>query len=104
MRTDSKSLNSDFTIAENPVEFTESKSFKVSKVLDNGALARCKSKEGYSLYYGSTVYIPASGQNLFYEGQIIEAPIGKKVVQIGVYRYKESKYSDEKVVPVLEFQ
>lgn len=89
------------TVSEQQTEFTLAKKFEVFQVLGDGALARCGDDEySISVFTGPIVYILNDDGNLFYDDQVIEVPDGKKVIQIGTYRYETQM--GEKVVPVLK--
>lgn len=89
------------TVSEQQTEFTLAKKFEVFQVLGDGALAHCEDDEySISVFTGPIVYILNDDGNLFYDDQIIEVPNGKKVIQIGTYRYETQM--GEKVVPVLK--
>lgn len=93
---------SQITVSEQQTEFTLAKRFEVFQVLGDGALARCEDDEySTSLFTGPVVYILMDDGNLFYDDQVIKVPEGKKVIQIGTYRYETQ--IGEKVVPVLKF-
>ncbi len=99
------------TYAEEWTEFMVARKFKVVKVLEDGAMAKCEDPDPFrsisdierpSTFYGPEVYIMTSGKNLFYDDQIVEVPAGQKAMQIGTWRFR--KYSSEKVVPVIVFK
>lgn len=94
--------NTDFIKAEQEIEFTTASRFKVFKVLDNGALARCENEKSQDSFYGPSVYILSDGQNLFYNDQIVEVPTGKKAIQIGTQRFDTDLFGN--VVPVIQFK
>ena len=79
------------------------------QVLDKGALALCRSRDGNPelgirpSYLGATVFIVDDGRNMFYDNQIIKVPEGKKAYQIGTYQYM-TKTETVKTVPVIEFR
>lgn len=92
---------SQITVSEQQTEFTLAKKFEVFQVLGDGALAHCEDDEyEYEYFTGPVVYILNDDGNLFYDDQVIEVPDGKKVIQIGTYRYETQM--GEKVVPVLK--
>lgn len=108
-KIESNKANSYYNIADNPIPFTLASKFKVFQVTDDGALAFCLDSENaddnelsVSYFMNPLVFILADTQNQFYDGQIIEVPTGKKIMQIGTYRY--STQASEKVVPLIEFQ
>ncbi|MCI2109155.1 MAG: hypothetical protein LKK12_04530 [Bacteroidales bacterium] len=96
------------TLSDHPIEFTESFDFKVLQVLDKGALALCRSRDGdpqlgvSPSYLGTTIFIVSDGQNMFYDKQIIAVPEGKNAYQIGTYQYM-AQSETMKTVPVIEF-
>lgn len=96
--------DSDFTLSEQPIDFTISDKFEVFQVLEDGALAHSQDKKytGTSIFADPVVYILSNGQNLFYDRQIIEVPEGKNAIQIGTYRY-DTKIG-QKVVPVIKVE
>ena len=103
----SHSLQSDvetdpnITQFDTPTEFTASNKFEVFQVLSTGALAQSRDYSFSSEIYGDPiVFIPAKGQNKFYDDQIIPVPTGSKVIQIGTFRYSSKLV--EHVVPVIE--
>lgn len=92
-------------LSETPIEFTEATEFEIFQVWEKGALAKCREKtlNNYSRFgfHGPVVYLPAEGENMYFDDQIIVAPAGKKVMQIGTFRYETAL--TEKVVPIIEF-
>lgn len=96
------SVGNQITVSRQQTEFTLAKRFEVFQVLDGGALANCEDDEySNSVFTGPVVYILMDDGDLFYDDQIIEVPEGKKVIQIGTYRYETRM--GEKVVPALKF-
>lgn len=76
---------------DEPDEVMSDRSYKVTRVLDNGsALARGKSEYGSS-YYGLEVLLWDENAN-YYDDQIVKAPNGKCFRQIGIYKSGMSTY------------
>lgn len=76
---------------DEPGEVMLDRSYKVTRVLDNGsALARGKSEYGSS-YYGLEVLLWDEDAN-YYDDQIVKAPNGKSFRQIGIYKSGMSTY------------
>lgn len=91
----------EITYAVKPSPFTVSNKFKVSEVLEHGVVAKCKEKD-VDLYFEPLIYIPADGQNMYYNDQIIRIPSGKKAVQVGTIKLNE--HHTRNVLPIIEFQ
>jgi len=76
---------------DEPGEVMSDRSYKVTRVLDNGsALARGKSEYGSS-YYGLEVLLWDEDAS-YYDDQIVKAPNGKCFKQIGIYKSGFSTY------------
>lgn len=88
---------------DEPIPFTEAKNFQVWKVVySNGALAHSRVKKGGDYYYTNPLVLFISDkENSLYDGQIIEAPNGSKVFQIGTYKYQTQKGVN--TVPIVRF-
>lgn len=97
LQTYNKNTDGEITYADKPSSFTASNKFKVDEVLEHGVVAKCKEKD-MDLYFEPRIYIPAEGQNMYYNDQIITVPAGKKAVQVGTIRRYSSVY------PIIEFQ
>ncbi|MDE5596185.1 MAG: hypothetical protein K2I89_11540 [Muribaculaceae bacterium] len=99
-QTSSRNTDGEITYAEQQAPFNVAKNFKVKDVLNNGVIAECKDKtySSIDLYGDPIIYIPAEGQNMYYNDQIITVPAGKKAVQVGTIRRYSSVY------PIIEFQ
>lgn len=79
------------TFFDEPGEVMSDKSYKISRVVSDGAaLARGKSEYG-SLYYGLEVLLWDEKAS-FYDDQIVKAPNGKCFRQIGIYKNGFSTY------------
>lgn len=93
------------SLLDEPVPFTEAKNFQVLQVVfSDGALAQSKKKMQYTgtVYYTDpVVLIIADKENAFYDNQIIKAPNGSKVMQVGTYNY--STQMGRKTVPIIRF-
>lgn len=84
-------LDNAMSFFDEPGEVMSDKSYKVTRVLDEGsALARGKSEYGSS-YYGLEVLLWDEEAN-FYDDQIVKAPNGKCFRQIGIYKSGFSTY------------
>ena len=85
---------------DEPTEVFPESTFKVQQVVrDNAALVSAGSSSFSSL---GTIYLLVNHNNHFYyDDEIINVPAGKKVRQIGIYRYTTS-LNLEKTVPVIE--
>lgn len=99
-QTSSRNPDGEITYAEKQTPFNVANKFKVHEVLENGVIAECKEKtySSIELYGEPKIYIPADGQNMYYDDQIINIPSGKKAVQVGTIR----RYNQ--VFPIIEFQ
>ncbi len=95
------------TYFENAVEYTGRKSFQVNKVLENGdAMARevTTVTSGGSVYTtgGVEVLLECNPESPYYDSQVVKAASGKKIMQLGTYRYKEYSFSDSpKTIPII---
>lgn len=93
------------TMLDNPVPFTEAKNFQVLQVVFNdAALAQSERRMEYSgsIYYTDPiVLIVADQENTFYDDQIVKAPKGSKVMQVGTYNYQTKM--GWKTVPIVRF-
>ena len=79
------------TFFDEPGEIMSDKSYKVSRVVSDGAaLARGKGEYGSS-YYGLEVLLWDENAN-YYDDQIVKAPNGKCFRQIGIYKNGFSTY------------
>ncbi|MCF0174570.1 MAG: hypothetical protein HUJ95_04435 [Bacteroidales bacterium] len=99
--TTAATAKENFNKFKEEIPFTATKRFKVSKVVEKGAFAESAKILGQDvyIYMDPVVYLPAEGQNTFYDGQEIIVPSGKKAYQIGTIKYKN--YSEEKTAPVI---
>lgn len=90
---------------DEPIPFTEAKNFEVVQVVfDDAALAQSEKRLQYtgSIYYTDpVVLIVADQNNTFYDNQIVKAPKGSKVMQIGTYSYNSNM--GWKTVPIIRF-
>ncbi|MGI6074627.1 MAG: hypothetical protein ACOYEA_08315 [Fermentimonas sp.] len=92
------SSNSDMVLFDEPKQEVKMRTLKVEEVLSNGdALASCND---LSSSFGTDVLFLADGSNSYYDGQIIEVPGGKRLMQIGTYKYR--RYSSQKTVPIVK--
>lgn len=94
---------SDIIMFDEPQQEIKAHSFRVMQVLSDGsALAEVAEYEDYS-YYGTVVMFLANGDkgSTYYDNQIIEVPSGKRVMQVGTYKY--GTYYATNTVPVVEF-
>lgn len=93
------------TMLDNPVPFNEAKNFQVLQVVFNdAALAQSERRMEYSgsIYYTDPiVLIVADQENTFYDDQIVKAPKGSKVMQVGTYNYQTKM--GWKTVPIVRF-
>lgn len=84
---------------EKPQQEIKVKSFKVLQVLPDGsALATV---EDFS-NMGMVVLFLANKSVSYYDDQKIDVPFGKRVMQIGTYKYM-TRNELEKTVPIVEF-
>lgn len=99
----SETVDNGITLSEQPTEFTASDRFEVFQVMEKGALAKCADPRlEMPFFSGPDVYILSDGQNMFYDGQRLTVPDGKKAVMIGTYSYEY--FSGKKVVPLIRFE
>lgn len=93
------------TMLEEPVPFTEAKSFEIMQVVfEDAALASSESRMPYTgsiCYSDPIVLIVADQKNTFYDKQIVKCPKDCKVMQVGTYQY-QTKMS-WKTVPIIRF-
>lgn len=83
---------------DEPQQEIKAKSFEVMQVLPDGsALATV---EDYS-NFGMVVMFLAEKGTSYYDDQKIDVPAGKRVMQIGTYKYM-TRSEMEKTVPVVE--
>lgn len=94
-----KSAN-DVTMFEKPGDIIEETSFKVFQVLDDNA-ALVHGGDGYESILGTVYLLIEREGKYYYDEEVIKVPEGKKVRQVGVYRYKtQSEF--EKTVPIIQ--
>lgn len=87
----------DIVMFEKPQQEIKVTSFKVMQVLPNGnALASVEDRDNF----GMIVLFLAEEGTSFYDKQKIDVPSGKKVMQIGTYKYVTRK-DIEKTVPIV---
>lgn len=93
--------NANITKFEQQTEFTAASKFEVFQVLEDGCLAHSSEKEysTFTSFTGPIVYILSDGQNMFYDDQVIEVSKGKRIMQVGTFKY--SSQLGERTVPVL---
>jgi len=90
------------TMLEAPVPFDMTRRFKVFHVLDAGALAHSSDNDKYNEFFGDPVVLFLfDGDNSLYDDKIIDVPKGKKVVQVGTFKYSNT-IGNERTVPVLK--
>ena len=83
--------NSNYVFFDKKGEVMSDKSYKVSRIVSEGAaLARGKSEYGSS-YYGLEVLLWDENSN-YYDDQVVKAPNGKCFRQIGIYKSGFSTY------------
>lgn len=90
------------TLFEEPGKYVSENSFEIFQVLDSGdalAIERKKSRYG-GIESGVTVLFLNKGKGAYYDEQIIKAPTGYCVRQVGVYKYMTSR-NFEKTVPAV---
>lgn len=88
----------DIVIFEEPQQEIKVTSFEVMQVLPDGsALARVEDTDNL----GMIVLFLADKDTSYYDNQKINVPSGKKVMQIGTYKYV-TRSEMEKTVPVVE--
>ena len=92
------------TMFEQPTEVVQESSFKVMQAIhDNAALVNAKGGS-YSVsdVYRGTLYLLVNHEgHFYYDEEIIKVPKGKKVRQVGIYRY-QTRMNIEKTIPVIE--
>ena len=90
------------SLFEEPGDVLNFKSFKVFQVLENGAALVYGSSNLNEPYYNihGTVALVLPGEPYF-DDQIIKVPSGKRVRQVGSYRYT-TKFKEDKTVPIVE--
>lgn len=92
------SNNDGLVLFDKPGDYVSTNPFKVFQVLDSGdALA---TEGDGSLFLGITVLFYNSGNQSFYDDQIIEVASDECVRQVGTFKYIARKDS-EKTVPVV---
>ena len=94
------------TMLDEPIPFTEAKTFQVMQVVfTDGALAQSEKKMQYtgSIYYTDpVVLLIADKENAFYDDQIVKCPKDSKVMQVGTYNY-QTPMGAWKTVPIVRF-
>lgn len=94
----SSPLGNDIVMFEKPQQEIKVTSFEVMQVLPDGsALARVEDMDNL----GMIVLFLADKGTSYYDNQKIDVPSGKKVMQIGTYKYV-TRSEMEKTVPVVE--
>lgn len=94
----SSPLGNDIVMFEKPQQEIKVKSFEVMQVLPDGsALARVEDMDNF----GMIVLFLADKGTSYYDDQKIDVPSGKKVMQVGTYKYM-TRSEMEKTVPVVE--
>lgn len=96
-----ENTDGEITYATKPSTFSVSNKFKVEKVLENGVIAKCREKD-FDFYGEPYIYIPADGENMYYNDQKFSVPTGKKAIMVGTIRL--NKHSVRDVLPIVEFQ
>ena len=89
---------------EQPTEVVQESSFKVMQAIqENAALVNAKSGSySFGDMYMGTLYLLINNEgHYYYDDEIVKVPQGKKVRQVGIYRY-ETKMEIEKTVPIIE--
>lgn len=95
----SSPLENDIVMFEKPQQEIKVTSFEVMQVLPDGsALARVEDTDNF----GMIVLFLADKGAPYYDDQKIDVPSGKKVMQIGTYKYV-TRSEMEKTVPVVGF-
>ena len=92
------------TFLDEPIPFTGARNFRILQVVfNNGALAESEETVAYGSprYSEPIVLIVSSTENSFYDDQIVKAPKGSKVLQVGTYNYKTG--IGWKTVPIIRF-
>ena len=93
------------TMFDEPVPFTEARSFEVFQVVfEDAALAQSEQIRPYtgSIYYSDPVVLIISDhKNACYDDQIVKAPKYCKVMQVGTYKYQAQM--GWKTVPIVQF-
>jgi len=92
------------TMFEQPGEEMMAKKYEVFQVIPIGALANAEEK-GYSIstFTGPVVLFLSNGQNAYYDDEVITVPTGKKVQQVGTYRYETNMgYKTVPIVQIME--
>ena len=79
--------DNNITWFDEPGDIVDEKSYKVLQVISqDAALVNAQS---YSDLYTGTVYLITNDEGkYYYDDQIIKAPTGKVIRQIGIYRYE----------------
>jgi len=78
--------SSELTMLEEPSGYIETTEIEVFQVLKEGSLARTKEKESDGVFVGPIVLLlDETGSH--YDNEIIKIERGKKLQQVGVYKY-----------------
>lgn len=90
--------DNNITWFDEPGDIVNEKSYKVLQVISqDAALVNAQS---YSDLYTGTVYLITNDEGkYYYDDQIIKAPTGKVIRQIGIYRYETR--TGYKTVPII---
>lgn len=94
----SSPLGNDVVMFEKPQQEINAKSFEVMQVLPDGS-ALASVEDVYN--FGMIVLFLADKGTSYYDDQKIDVPSGKKVVQVGTYKYV-TRDEMKKTVPIVE--
>ncbi|MDE6445769.1 MAG: hypothetical protein K2L06_02760 [Alistipes sp.] len=97
--------NQGITMFDEPGDYIQGNRFQVLQEVSPGAaLAHAEDKEyGISSFTGVLVLFVNDEGKRYYDEEIIKIPQGKRVRQIGIYKY-ESKAEIAKTVPVVRIE
>ena len=96
---DTKDSNDNIVMFDEPQQEIMAKSFAIMQVLPDGnALAIVKDQSNF----GMIVMFLAEEGTSYYDDQKIKVPTGKRVMQIGTYKYV-TRTEMGKTVPIVEF-
>lgn len=91
--------NENVTMFDEPGEVVRCISYKVFQVLENNQ-ALVRGNLHYEWYDGPVYLITNDDGKYYYDDEVIKVPKGKKMRQIGIFRYNTSAL--DKTVPIIK--
>lgn len=100
-KTHDESNNDDVVMFEKPQQEIKAKTFRVMQVLPDGSALATVDDGIDSPNFGMVVALPGGNGMSYYDDQRIEVPSGKRVMQVGTYKYM-TRQNVEKTVPIVQ--